>query len=585
MKHTEVTLSKHPKVRTIIDPKTVICICGKRVRLDRNYDPDLLNRHVKNKICTSDNGNSQITQFFLTQSSETSRKRKLCIGLNDEKVKLYLHRVDFHRNAILLPLDSSYTLRSRAKWINDSTTFVLEVLNIQHILTKLVKFVDNACLDLKKSKVFLNAIDKPIPKEKNRKYTPLILYKNSPFYQYCKNANVMELLGYFNDPEDCTPKFWNQLARMGRSASSSPQTYAIFQKNLAGRTIRNIRVQCAQSDLAINNPSICFENMAKFRKFLNSINYDVPIAASSDNTKLEEKLRYSAMLIPKVPPFVLGIIPNNSENVSDVYKIHKQVLELATHFKIHILSIGADGASVEIKAQKNIMQINTETKLEFNDELYNVLNVDKQDNSAAYRLFSHEFLYEVSQTLNSDSKNKGLLIYLFIIGELIDSYLNRNISNYERIKMVMMGYICDYFEGNVNDLNSNLKIWPTDDEIRVLINDAYKEANALAKCVSIVVTLLPSFPIDNPSTSEIMPIEENSIKEFQNEEEILTEIAETIGNIASLNLQNNTDENLIDAREQITNLSNNTYLQQVYDSNLDILDNNGEIILDLLHQQ
>ncbi|PKC03807.1 hypothetical protein RhiirA5_379876 [Rhizophagus irregularis] len=79
-------------------------------------------------------------------------------------------------------------------------------------------------------------------------------------------------------------------------ASSSPQTYAIFQKNLAGRTIRNIRVQCAQSDLAINNPSICFENMAKFRKFLNSINYDVPIAASSDNTKLEEKLRYSASL-------------------------------------------------------------------------------------------------------------------------------------------------------------------------------------------------------------------------------------------------------------------------------------------------
>ena len=96
----------------------------------------------------------------------------------------------------------------------------------------------------------------------------------------------MELLGYFNDPEDYTPKFWNQLAIMGHAgafkdkqifsglceifvemtnrinegkglqnirypeqfsnfltilASSSSQTYAIFQKNLAGRTIRNIR--------------------------------------------------------------------------------------------------------------------------------------------------------------------------------------------------------------------------------------------------------------------------------------------------------------------------------------------------------
>jgi len=55
-----------------------------------------------------------------------------------------------------------------------------------------------------------------------------------------------------------------------------------------------------------------------------------------------------------------------------------------------------------------------------NSALYHadVLNVDKQDDGAAYQLFSHEFLYEVFQTLNSDSKNRGLLIYLFIIGKL-----------------------------------------------------------------------------------------------------------------------------------------------------------------------
>ncbi|RGB26158.1 hypothetical protein C1646_770774 [Rhizophagus diaphanus] len=117
------------------------------------------------------------------------------------------------------------------------------------------------------------------------------------------------------------------------------------------------------------------------------------------------------------------------------------------------------------------------------------------------------------------------------------------------------GYICDYFEGNVDNLNSSLKIWPTDDEIRVLINDAYRKANVLAKCVSMVVTLLPLSPID-----------------------LLTiEIAEMMENVASLNLQNNTDEDLIDACEQITNLSNNTYLQQIYDNNNpDILDNNAK---------
>lgn len=107
----------------------------------------------------------------------------------------------------------------------------------------------------------------------------------------------------------------------------------------------------------------------------------------------------------------------------------------------------------------------------------------------------------------------------------------------------------------------------------------------MAKCVSMVVTLLPSSPIDL-LTSEITPIEENLTKEFRDGEEILAEVAEMMENVASLNLRNDTDEDLIDAREQITNLSNNTYLQQIYDdNNPDILDNNGNVIFDLLHQR
>ncbi|CAG8480208.1 728_t:CDS:2 [Funneliformis caledonium] len=100
----------------------------------------------------------------------------------------------------------------------------------------------------------------------------------------------MKLLEYFNDPKDCTPKFWNQLVRIGRADT------------------------------------------------------------------FKDKQIFSGL----------------SKNVSDIYKIHNQVLELATHFKIHILSIEADNTSVEIKAQKYIIQANTETKLEFNDELYNI---------------------------------------------------------------------------------------------------------------------------------------------------------------------------------------------------------------------
>ncbi len=182
MKHTEVTLSKHPKVRSIIDPKTVICVCGKRVHLDRNYDPDLLDRHVKNKICKSNDGNSQITQFFSNQNSETLKKRKLCIGLNDEKVRLYLRRVGFittfggapppeivARELFGSKIKSSFhwkdlnkkendqlldTLRSRAKWINDSTTFCVRSTECSTYIEG-INEVCRQCLDLKKSKVFL----------------------------------------------------------------------------------------------------------------------------------------------------------------------------------------------------------------------------------------------------------------------------------------------------------------------------------------------------------------------------------------------------------------------------------------------
>ncbi len=99
----------------------------------------------------------------------------------------------------------------------------------------------------------------------------------------------------------------------------------------------------------------------------------------------------------------------------------------------------------------------------------------------------------------------------------------------------------------------------------------------------MVVRLSPSSSID-PLASEIIPTEE-ILTEFRNEEEILTEIAEVMGNVAGLNLQNDTDEDLVDAREQITNLSNNTHLQQFHDNNLDILDSNGDIVFDLLHQR
>ncbi|KAJ6524888.1 hypothetical protein DFH09DRAFT_1372073 [Mycena vulgaris] len=63
-----------------------------------------------------------------------------------------------------------------------------------------------------------------------------------------------------------------------------------------------------------------------------------------------------------------------------------------------------------------------------------VEKVDKQDDRAAARMFS-------ATTLQFQLKNypgqTGLSVYLFVLGELIDAWQNRNISHRDRVKMVL----------------------------------------------------------------------------------------------------------------------------------------------------
>ena len=89
MKHSEKNLSEHPLVIKIIDSKTVRCKCGKNIRLDRKWDPDLLERYNKGGGCKYNNGLLGITNFFKENDNKTN-KRKICEGLIDEETKNYL---------------------------------------------------------------------------------------------------------------------------------------------------------------------------------------------------------------------------------------------------------------------------------------------------------------------------------------------------------------------------------------------------------------------------------------------------------------------------------------------------------------
>ena len=68
-----------------------------------------------------------------------------------------------------------------------------------------------------------------------------------------------------------------------------------------------------------------------------------------------------------------------------------------------------------------------------------VEKMDRQDDNAATRLFTAE-------TLDFITKNHpaclGLIVYLFVMGEVVDAYQGRTLSHLERVKMVLR---CRYF--------------------------------------------------------------------------------------------------------------------------------------------
>ena len=64
----------------------------------------------------------------------------------------------------------------------------------------------------------------------------------------------------------------------------------------------------------LTNPTLCFENVARFKRFLNSVGYNKPIVAMSDNTKLRPRLRYSSQM-----GCIIGSTFSNNETNINTY--------------------------------------------------------------------------------------------------------------------------------------------------------------------------------------------------------------------------------------------------------------------------
>ena len=66
--------------------------------------------------------------------------------------------------------------------------------------------------------------------------------------------------------------------------------------------------------------------------------------------------------------------------------------------------------------------------------------VDRQDDNAACHLLSATTLRWFMAYHKTSLKNeviRGLIVYLFLMGELVDAYQSRTLPHVERVKMVL----------------------------------------------------------------------------------------------------------------------------------------------------
>jgi len=73
-----------------------------------------------------------------------------------------------------------------------------------------------------------------------------------------------------------------------------------------------------------------------------------------------------------------------------------------------------------------------------------VIKLDRQDDNAATRLFSSHTLKYLA---DHHPEHVGVIVYLFVFGDLVDAYQNRSMDHHERIKLVLRArYFLDSWE-------------------------------------------------------------------------------------------------------------------------------------------
>ncbi|EXX71932.1 hypothetical protein RirG_074070 [Rhizophagus irregularis DAOM 197198w] len=534
-KYSFERLSKHEYVACIIHPKKVVCICGQKIKLNRKWEKDYLNRHIQRSGCKADKGQRTIYNWFkpievkpvkqveeeeeeydsdvydnmddddlirvdevnendqnqeilainIEETSDNTRNTKkqklICMGLQSEEISKYIKRTPaqfggsrrievvarelfpnlFSQKFSRKKLNSkqkrqlNHALFAESIWQIDRPSNAVRAKACTGIAER--GNICTECSYIRYNQALCNKIARPLPLSSNIKFTPKHYWEDNPLKRCLKNCDLRDIWNILNnESENQQENPWIALAdkalkgafkdkpiftglcevmgdaieRKMKNKSKRNLKYSdeftsfltilggissraldLFRQNLEGRTIQSIRQLRRNDDDYLTNPELCYENVARVKRLIDTVNYNGPICAMTDNTKLKPRLRYSPNLgciigstlsneettvniyndIPKIinnvksengiaknvrayilqiplskfPPIVIALLPNKGADTADlILQLHKRlILEIAPQLSLHILSLGSDGAITEYQAQQLIVNIQTSEKL------------------------------------------------------------------------------------------------------------------------------------------------------------------------------------------------------------------------------
>ncbi|RIB05663.1 hypothetical protein C2G38_2219046 [Gigaspora rosea] len=294
------------------------------------------------------------------------------------------------------------------------------------------------CSSIRYNQNLCNKIARPLLSSNNTKFTPKHYWDDNPLKRYLQNHDLRDIWNTLNN-ESKTQSENSWIILADKALKGAFNDAPIFtglcevmsdaiERKMKNKSNKNLKYSEEFTNFLVilggissRALDIFRQNLeAKFKRLLDTINYNGPIATMTDNTKLKLGLRYSSNLeciigsvlsnketkvniysdipriinkikaedriaksvhayllqvpLPAFPPIVIALIPNNGSDTADsILQLHKQlIIEIAPLLGLHILSLGSDGAITEFQAQQSISKIQTNEKLIVKEPTLNI---------------------------------------------------------------------------------------------------------------------------------------------------------------------------------------------------------------------